>query len=101
MHSVKKTRSSFKQHVEKIIKREIESSNLDVYEPIHTNSLGGSKYFVSFIDDCIRKMLIYLIKKNEVFKNFNFKAMVERQSEEYIKVLRADEGGKCVSQKFN
>ena len=58
-------------------------------------SLGGSRYFVSFIDDYTRHTWIYLIeKKSEVFDCFrNLKNFVERETERKIKCLWSD-GGK-------
>ena len=64
---------------------------LDVFVP----SLRKSMYYVSFIDDFSRNLWIYFLrKKSEVFSKFKeFKALVENQSENKIKVLRTDNGG--------
>ena len=66
---------------------EITTRSLAVLNLVHTNvcgpfervSLGGSSYFVSFIDDYSRKVWIYLLsRKSEVFLTFKrFKVMVE------------------------
>ena len=58
--------------------------HLDVWEPPQNVSLGGSRYFVSFIDDYSQHTWIYLIrKKSEVFDCFrNLKNLVERETEE-------------------
>ena len=58
-------------------------------------SLGGSRYFVSFIDDHTRHTWIYLIeRKSEVFDCFrDLKGFVETESGRKIKCLRSD-GGK-------
>ena len=55
----------------------------DVCGPFEIESLGGNRYFVTFIDDYSRKLWIYLLKrKSEVFDVFkNFKVMAERQSD--------------------
>jgi hypothetical protein len=47
---------------------------------IQVEPIGGNKYFVSFIDDYIRKLWVYLIKKkSDVLDVFiKFKSMVER-----------------------
>ncbi|MBY3556030.1 DDE-type integrase/transposase/recombinase, partial [Modestobacter lapidis] len=57
-------------------------------------SLGGSRYFVSFIDDYSRHAWIYFLKrKSEVINKFReFKALVENQFDRRIKVLRTDNG---------
>lgn len=54
----------------------------DVCGSFEVHSLGGSKYFVSFVDEFIRKTWVALIKfKCEVFDEFmNFKVKVENQS---------------------
>ena len=75
----------------------------DVCGPIQVVSMGGNKYFVTFIDDFSRKLWTYLIKKkSEVIEVFaKFKSMVERQSGRKLKVLRTDGGGEYVSKDFD
>lgn len=65
-------------------------------------SLGGNKYFMSFIDEFSRMMWLYLIKtKGEAFEIFQqFKVMAEKQSGKFIKVLRTDGGREYVSNVF-
>ncbi|GJY11345.1 gag-pol polyprotein [Tanacetum coccineum] len=55
-------------------------------------SLGGAKYFVSFIDDYSRRCWVYPIKKTfDVFEVFKvYKARVELDSGKKIKCLRTD-----------
>ena len=64
----------------------------DVWGSVKNISLGGSRYFVSFIDDYSWHTWIYLIeKKSEVFDCFrNLKNLVERETERKIKCLRSD-----------
>lgn len=66
----------------------------DVCGPIRTQSLGGAKYFATFIDDKSRYTQIYLLKqKNEVKEAFlKFKAYAEKETECKIKILRTDNG---------
>jgi hypothetical protein len=68
-----------------------------------TKSIGGCKYYMSFIDDHTRKVWVYFMKhKGEVFQHFlNFKAMVEKEKGVSIKCLRSDGGGKYFSNEFN
>jgi transposase InsO family protein len=68
-----------------------------------TESIGGCKYYVSFIDDHTRKVWVYFMKhKGEVFQHFlNFKTMVEKEKGVSIKWLRFDEGGKYFSNEFS
>jgi hypothetical protein len=60
-------------------KKDLELIHSDVFGPIPIPSLGGSLYYVSFIDDFSRKTWLYFLKKkSEVFKKFKeFKALVE------------------------
>src|ERR1044072_8187588 len=75
----------------------------DVYGPFEVPSLGGNKYFVSFVDDFSRKIWVSLLKlKNEVFSEFKvFKSLDENQSGRSIKILRTDGGGEFCSNEFN
>jgi hypothetical protein len=65
-----------------------------------TESIGGCKYYMSFIDD--RKAWVYFMKhKGEVFQHFlNFKAMVEKEKGVSIKCQRSDGGGEYFSHEF-
>lgn len=74
----------------------------DVCGSMRTTSIGGARFFVTFIDDLSRKVWVYPLKeKGEVFATFKeFKALVEAQSEEKIKVLRSDNGGEYMSKQF-
>ncbi|WJZ95351.1 hypothetical protein VitviT2T_014127 [Vitis vinifera] len=67
----------------------------DVCGPLKTKALGGSLYFVTFIDDHSRKIWVYTLKTKDqvldVFKQFH--ALVERQSGEKLKCIRTDNGG--------
>lgn len=67
----------------------------DVCGPSDVVSIGGFRYFVTFIDDYSRKVWVYYLKeKSEVFEKFKeWKAMVENQTGKKIKYLRSDNGG--------
>jgi hypothetical protein len=81
----------------------LELVHSDVFDPISMPSLGGSLYFVSFIDDFSRKTWIYFLrKKSEVFEKFKeFKALVENQTDKKNKVLRIDNGGEFCGKEFD
>jgi hypothetical protein len=66
-------------------------------------SIGGCKYYASFINDHTKKVWVYFMKhKGEVFQHFlNFKAMVEKEKGVNIKCLRSDGGGKYFSNEFS
>ena len=74
----------------------------DVCGPFDEKSLGGNRYFITFVDEYSRKMWIYLIQtKDEVFDVFKrFKVLVENQSSKKLKILRTDGGGEYTSKKF-
>ncbi|KAE8675254.1 hypothetical protein F3Y22_tig00111689pilonHSYRG00088 [Hibiscus syriacus] len=80
----------------------IELVHSDVWQAPVT-SLGGAKYFVSFIDDYSRRCWVYPIKKkSDVFSTFkNFKALVEFDSGNKIKCFRTDDGGEYTSEEFD
>ena len=62
--SFKKTRRVPKTHL-------LELVHTDVWGPAQVSSLGGSRYFVSFIDDASRKLWVYFLKhKSDVFDVF-------------------------------
>ncbi|CAJ2637099.1 unnamed protein product [Trifolium pratense] len=74
----------------------------DVCGPFDVNSLGGNRYFLTFVDEYSRKIWLYLLKtKDEAFEIFkNFKVLVEKQSGKSIKILRTDGGGEYNSKNF-
>ena len=68
----------------------------DISGPMEMNSIGGNRFYITFIDDKTRRIFVYFLKtKSEaevlaVFKNFH--AMAERQSGKKLKVIRTDNG---------
>ena len=43
----------------------------DLWGPFPMASLGGSRYYITFIDDCSRKVWVYFLKnKSDVFDTF-------------------------------
>jgi hypothetical protein len=82
--------------------RPLELIHSDVCGPMQNVSLGGSKYFVSFIDDYSRFSHVYYVnEKSDVFGVFKeYKALVENQTGQTIAVLRTDGGGEYVSNEF-
>ncbi|GJV18873.1 retrovirus-related pol polyprotein from transposon TNT 1-94 [Tanacetum coccineum] len=86
------------------------SRSVSVLELVHSDvwqapvqSLGGAKYFVSFIDDYSRRCWVYPIKKkSNVFEVFKvYKARVELDSGKKIKCLRTDNGGEYTGDEFD
>lgn len=75
----------------------------DVVGPMPTESLGGHKYFVTFIDDFSKKIFAFPItRKSDVFDIFvEFKTMAEKQTGKQLKTLRSDNGGEYVNSRFD
>jgi transposase InsO family protein len=65
-------------------------------------SLGGSLYYVTFLDDYSRNTWLYLLKtKDEVFNKFKeFEAEIENLTSKKIKTLRTNNGGEYTSKEF-
>lgn len=97
----KQSKVSFKtgQHTTKGL---IDYVHSDVWGPTRVQSMGGSRYFVLFIDDFSKKVWVYFMKqKSEVFENFKvWKAEVENQTERKVKYLRSDNGTEYTDGKF-
>lgn len=99
----KQSRNSFKTHALSRATRSLAVVHSDVYGPLENPSLGGNRYFVTFVDEFTRKLWIYLIKeKSEVFIVFTkFCALAERQSGHHLRVLRTDGGGEYNSREYD
>ena len=80
-------------------KEKLELVHSDVCGPMSLSSIGGCKYFLTFIDDYSRMCWVYfLTTKSQVLEKFmEFKKMVETQSNAKMKCLRTDNGGEYTS----
>ena len=80
----------------------LELVHTDLWGPSPVASLGGSQYYIIFIDDCSRKVWIYfLINKSEVFNTFKiWKAKVETETSLKLKCLRSDNDGEYIDGVF-
>jgi transposase InsO family protein len=80
----------------------LEIVHSDVCGPMKTPSMGGARYFLTFIDDFSRKVWVFMLKcKSDVFERFKvWKALVENESGQKVKVLRSDNGGEYMSKAF-
>ncbi|GJT74860.1 retrovirus-related pol polyprotein from transposon TNT 1-94 [Tanacetum coccineum] len=93
----KLTRTSFKS-----VKRTTEPLDMvhtDICDLKSLPTKGGNKYFITFIDDCIKYCYVYLLKsKDEAIDKFVlYKNEVENQLGKKIKVIQSDRGGEYVS----
>ena len=86
-------------HASKIL----ELIHSDVCGPFKVTSLGGCRYFVSFIDDYSKKLWIYfLTNKHQVLSKFrHFVQLVETTTGQRVKALRTDNGGEYISKDFS
>lgn len=74
----------------------------DICGPFEVPSLGGSKYFITFVDEFTRMLWLYTLKlKSEALDVFKrFKVLIEKESDKSIKILRTDGGGEYTSKDF-
>lgn len=73
----------------------------DIYDPMEKTSIGGSRYFILFIDDYSRQVIYFLKNKNKVLDAFKiYKAYVEKQTGYQILALRLDNGREFVNKEF-
>ena len=80
----------------------LELVHSDVNGPMETPSLGGSRYFVSFVDDYSKWTVVYPMKsKSETFSYFKkFHIHAEKYTSKRIKTIRTDNGGEYISKQF-
>ena len=83
-------------------KKKLELIHSDVCGPLQVESIGGSRHFVTFIDDYSHCVAVHFLKhKAEVFEKFEqLEAMVTKECGEPIMKLRTDNGGEYVSKEF-
>ncbi|KAH9672650.1 hypothetical protein KPL70_017818 [Citrus sinensis] len=72
----------------------LEYIHSDLWGPAQVNSLGGCRYFLTFIDDFSRMVWVFALKsKDEVLEKFkNWKTFVENHTGMKVKTLRTDNG---------
>jgi hypothetical protein len=94
----KQTRKPFTRSVSQSTEL-LELVHTDVCGPMRVNSLAGSRYFVTFIDDKSRWCEVYFMKKkSEVIEKFKeYKCLVEKKTERKIKTVRSDNGTEYTS----
>ena len=99
----KQTRNSFLKNEATRATKLLQIVHSDVCGPMKTQSIGGSRYFVTFIDDMSRYAAIYFIRsKDEVLSKFKVYAdMATNTTGSNIRVLRTDNGGEYTSKVFD
>ena len=95
-------RKPFKSVGEIRSKRKLQLIHSDVCGPMPTDSIGGNKYFVTFIDDFSQCCTVYFLKsKSEVPEKFKeFEARVYNDCGLNIGTLRSDNGREYMSKEF-
>jgi len=75
----------------------------DICGPMNTTSIGGSKYFVTFIDDYTRYTEVVMLKnRSEVLSAFKkYILRVRGESGHNIKILHTDNAKEYTSTEFN
>ena len=81
----------------------LELVHTDVWGLDQVQSLGGSHYYITFIDDATRKTWVYCIRqKSDVFDTFKkWEALAENETGKRLKCLRSDNGGEYCSKEFD
>ncbi|GBM98007.1 Retrovirus-related Pol polyprotein from transposon TNT 1-94 [Araneus ventricosus] len=92
----KATRTSLKKNYvyKRVTKSVLDKVHMDLRGPAPVNCLGGSKYFLSIIDDFSRKIDVFTLKsKSEVFSIFKeYLSRVQRELGRKLKSVRTDNG---------
>lgn len=80
----------------------LEIVHTDLCGPLKTQSLGGAKYFMTFIDDFSRWCHVSFLKnKSDALDAFKaFKSCAENQLNKRIKIVQSDNGTEYVSNEF-
>ena len=83
--------------------RKLQCVHSDVCGPMPTHSIGGNRYFVTFIDDYSRCCKVYFMKnKSEVFNKFKeFELITTNECDCSIGTLQTDNGGEYFSKEFD
>lgn len=74
----------------------------NVYGPSPVLTIGGSRYYISFVDDYTRYYWVYLMKNHYEFFDIYliFWTMIKTQHNVVVKCFRCDLGGEYTSNKF-
>ena len=98
----KHTRYPFPKNGSNKTKEVLELVHSDVCGPMNKVSVGGSVYYVTFVDDYRKFTWLYMMKKkNEVLSKFReFMALVENITGKQLKKIRKDNGGEYTSEEF-
>lgn len=98
----RQNRKQFLQKSESRSSKLAEKVHSDLMGPMQVPSLGGSRYVLVFTDDHSQKSWAFFLKgKDETFMKFHeFKARIEAETGNKIRILRTDHGGDYLSNEF-
>ena len=98
----KQKKGSFVKTGKENKKKKLELVHTYVWGLAKVSSLASSHYYVTFIDDSIRKVWVYFLRrKSDVFQTFKkWKCLVENETGKKLKCLRFDNGGEYCSHGF-
>lgn len=99
----KQTRLPFPRKNEKSSTEILQLVHTDLCGPMKSESMAGSLYFATFIDDFSRKVFVYFLRhKSQYLDKFKeFKISVENETGKRIKILRSDNAKELVSEQFS
>lgn len=82
--------------------RTLDYVHTNVWRPTKVASLGDKHWFISFVDDYLRRVWVYTMRnKDGVLDVFLvWKKMIETQTRRKIKRLKSDNGGEYKSDPF-
>ena len=97
----KQSKAPFKTSTTKI-SEPLELVHSDLCGKMGEKSIGGDKYFLTFLDHHTHYCWVYPLKrKDQVFSCFkDWKAEVENRTGQRLKTLRTDNGGEYTSREF-
>ena len=98
----KATRVKFSKGVH-VTKEKLDYVHSDLWGPSRTSSHGGSRFFMSVIDDYSRRVWVYILKyKSEALDRFKqWHTLLENQTGRKLKKLRTDNGLEYFSSEFD
>ena len=81
----------------------LEIVHSDLFDPTRTESIGGAKYVMTFVDDASRWSTVKFLKsKSEALTVFkSYQSLMENQTGKKIKCLQSDNGKEYLNQAFN
>ena len=82
--------------------RKLQIVHSDLCGLVEAESLGGKKYFITFIDDLSRCCMVYFLKhKSDAFEAFKqYEAVMTNATGKQVEILRTDNGGEYCAADF-